>query len=781
MIHTLNIKECVQKVRKTLQEKHRWLKLIVLLEAILLVLFFIFYFRKINNLMSYHFDIAQIASYTSEDCKDCFGGTIDESYEAGLYDAIPDIFLKKGYYRYSLSYESSSPDSYSWPYSHSDHFMVIEQAITYFADGQRSHTEEFWLNADLNVTLKVCYSGTGNVTITDFTIQETTVLATRELFLRLFALIAVDILIALYCRSKRKTVSNSAKYTFTCLAVISLFASQPLFLNYFVLGHDLYFHLVRIEGIKEAILSGQFPVRINPAFWNGYGYANPIYYGELFLYIPAFLRIVGFKLSTAYNVYAILVNIFTCFGGYFCFKKMFKDSTAAVTASALYTMAPYRLMCMYLRVAVGEYTAMAFLPIVIYGMYRIYTEDETKKEYSRCFVTLMIGLTGIIQSHVLTGEIVGGIIILTCVLLAPLTFRKKRFLAFVKTVLFTVGINLWFLVPFLDFSLTQKVYIFAEPSLDNIQRTGAYFTQIMSLFQIYNSSVIGSLPVENGIYGEMPLVLGMPLILGTALCAVMLNMNGRERKREKYCGVLLLLFTVLTGWMSTIYFPWDTLTETLPFLRRMITSLQYVWRMLSPASALAVTASCLGLMLLASKEGKKTAAVVGLVLGMLTSVSAMQWMGEISNLAPLWINSADDINAVAAVSGNEYMLVGASKVRMTQIFEPQIFNGDLSDYEKKGASIDFTVENAGESCYVLLPLMNYKGYRVTSEDGLVTNEQLSTGDDMTVRIDLPEGSSGRISVRYTGFWYWRLAETVSLVSIVFLTVLICRNKRRRPS
>lgn len=103
--------------------------------------------------------------------------------------------------------------------------MVIEQAVTYFEDGRGSHTDEFWLNADLDVALGVYYSGSGSATITDFTIQETTVLANMELLSRIFALIAANALIALYCRNRRHPVSSGAKYTFACLAVISLFAS----------------------------------------------------------------------------------------------------------------------------------------------------------------------------------------------------------------------------------------------------------------------------------------------------------------------------------------------------------------------------------------------------------------------------------------------------------------------------------------------------------------------------------------------------------------------------
>ena len=79
---------------------------------------------------------------------------------------------------------------------------------------------------------------------------------------------------------------------------------------------------------------------------------------------------------------------------------------------------------------------------------------------------------------------------------------------------------------------------------------------------------------------------------------------------------------------------------------------------------------------------------------------------------------------------------------------------------------------------MLLPLLNYKGYHVTSEDGLITNEQLSTGDDKVMRIDIPEGTSGKISVRYVGFWYWRLGELMSFISLFILIILFYTDRKK---
>jgi hypothetical protein len=72
------------------------------------------------------------------------------------------------------------------------------------------------------------------------------------------------------------------------LYVSVLMASLPLLLPYLIKGHDMTFHLNRILGIEETLKSGMFPVRLNGYSLNGYGYADPVFYPQLFLYIPPY-------------------------------------------------------------------------------------------------------------------------------------------------------------------------------------------------------------------------------------------------------------------------------------------------------------------------------------------------------------------------------------------------------------------------------------------------------------------------------------------------------------
>ncbi len=67
-----------------------------------------------------------------------------------------------------------------------------------------------------------------------------------------------------------------------------------------------------------------------------------------------------------------------------------------------------------IRAAAGEYTAMTFLPLIVAGMYMIYTSEKPSYKEWR-FLTF--GMAGVIMSHVVTGEIIVINLLLLCLIL----------------------------------------------------------------------------------------------------------------------------------------------------------------------------------------------------------------------------------------------------------------------------------------------------------------------------------------------------------------------------
>lgn len=159
---------------------------------------------------------------------------------------------------------------------------------------------------------------------------------------------------------------------------------------------------------------------------NGYGYATPLFYSQLFLYIPALIYCLGAPLQVSYQIYAILINAASCLICFYCIKELFRNKRFALFGAILYTLSAYRLADVYTRASVGEYTAMAFLPLVLYGFARVYMTEEKKITWHD-YMPIVIGLTGIIRCHILTCELTALCILLFCLLTIKKHFSHKDF------------------------------------------------------------------------------------------------------------------------------------------------------------------------------------------------------------------------------------------------------------------------------------------------------------------------------------------------------------------
>ena len=75
------------------------------------------------------------------------------------------------------------------------------------------------------------------------------------------------------------------------LIISALIVMSLLLLFVLPLGHDLWFHIYRIGamGVELKKSPWQLPIRMLSDSFNGYGYGCALYYGDLFLYIPALM------------------------------------------------------------------------------------------------------------------------------------------------------------------------------------------------------------------------------------------------------------------------------------------------------------------------------------------------------------------------------------------------------------------------------------------------------------------------------------------------------------
>ena len=659
--------------------------------------------------------------------------------------------------------------------------------------GQTSVSFSLWMDYGCDTAQMQFYSdcGEGEVTfITEVQIVPTHSFAYVHFLTALAFFALADFIILLATKRLPCPLPTvRARYSAAAIAGIVALACLPLGLDYLTYGHDLTVHLSRIEGLKAGLLAGQFPVRMDPDLLAGRGYPFSLMYADLLLYPAALLRILGFSLQTVYKLYVAAVTLATALLTRYVLRRMLKSESLALVGTALYVLSFYRLTNVFVRASVGEYSAMLFLPLVVYGLWRIYTQPlDGGKGQPWCWAALAIGFTGLLQTHLLTTMMAGVLCFVFCLAAARRTFRKPVFLSLCKAAAAALGWNLWFLVPLLQYMLTGACFISGRYNALSLYNSAAWPAQMFTMFgggEMDAGSGLGyANPLINGMTGEMPLSLGTVLGLGAGLFLLALldpAVRGADRGGLRLGG-WALGFGALCVYLASDLFPWYALSLRQDPLSQALSSLlgklQYVWRFLAPATVLLVLATCCGLLLYKAKR-PDWARLAGAAALLLTVIPAGYLLYETCTTSPVlnYMSLGSFGIKEDQVAGGEYMPYdlpddGTTDYDGLELSAPE--GVAAADVVRGALSVQFTAENTtGSEATVLLPLYAYPGYALTETgSGAVLGRQQGY-----LAVTLPAGYSGTVTVQFAGFWFWRAADLVSLACILACTGVYIRRRR----
>lgn len=560
------------------------------------------------------------------------------------------------------------------------------------------------------------------------------------------------------------------KYLLAGLLGICIAVNLPLMTNHLYNGHDMVYHLERISAMAEELKNGQFPVRVETGLLNGYSYISSLMYGNLFLYLPALLTACMVPLQDAYKIYLALINCGTCLLAYWSLKKMTKRRDMALSGTFVYTFSAYRLVNVYVRSAVGEYTAMLFLPVVIAGFYNILS-GARRKYGLRDYLPIVLGVTGILESHVISTQLTAVFVLGACVLCIRRVLQKERFFALVKALCLTVLLNAWYLVPFVEY-YGEKL-AFNTYSIRNIQMRGAYLPQI---FDVFINALGGN--VDNATQYEMGMGIGIALTAGLILLLLYRIGNGRFKgETEKETGVFCFL-GCLAIVLSTTWFPWDRIRNYSGMLARLLCNIQFPWRYLSLASALLMVSLVFTLGLIGRKYGERVAQKIAVVIAAAVILPTGLFMnGYINETEEVSYYSTNEIGDFHIGAG-EYTMSGEDVDLLTRadvLAEDGIV---VENYCNNDGTIQLTCHNTGDGENgVTIPLIAYKNYRAVDEAS-GAEFALTQGENVRLRILIPEGYVGTIRVEFAIPWYWRLSEMVTLLTAVAILGNLWQMKRK---
>lgn len=636
-----------------------------------------------------------------------------------------------------------------------------------------------WLLRDTQgLEVHAVYNG-GNLSVTGLTLVQNHAMQR----ILLFVVMAISLLIDgiwLWCVwEKQYGIENVQKTVVFGIGLITLFASLPLMTDYIISSGDVGYHLMRIEGLKDGILSGQFPVRIAPKWLQDYGYADAVFYGQTLLLPAAFFRMIGFTVTTSYRLFILCMNLATAWLAYYCFRRIFDNPYIGLLCSTLHTLSVYRLYKLYMRGSLGEALGMMFLPLIVYGFWRIFTEDHKAKAYRWCFIPLTIGFTGILQTHLLTCELVGGFTILLCILLWKRVFRRETFWALAKTVIFSVLLTAWFLIPFLDYMGTGD-FMIHHAYERTIQDRGLYLAHLFTVYPFSGNNVF---PAEQGMVDAMPVGTGFALLVCLLLWCYLLVLGkktiqdrGKLNVEYRVLGNIGLGFAVLAMWMSLNAFPWNSIQFLHRITATLVSSLQFPERLLMIACICAVlVAGVLACWAWNQEQKSWRIAFCGVMTGLTVLTSLLLLDDFVHSSSFVRIYNPEGMGS-GYIAGQEYLPYGTDAGQLS--YRAPIASGDveLEGYEKGPLTVEVSCINYGAEGSLNLPLLYYKGYRAYDVD---TKEALEVydGENHTVHVKVPEGYEGTIRTTFVSPWYWRVAEAISLLSGIGLALRYHSMKR----
>jgi len=531
---------------------------------------------------------------------------------------------------------------------------------------------------------------------------------------------------------KKRLILNS-KYLLL-LVVLSFWAIRPLFQPGFFPMHDDT-QVARLFQMAQALSDGQFPVRTVSGLGYEYGYPVFNFYAPLAYYFGAVLNLVGFsplaatKLMLAFGL--IAGGIFS----YLLVKKIW-GKAPAILAGVLFVYSPYHALDVYVRGAVGEMWAITFLPLLFWGIYKIYLREDNG------WLPAALGLAGVILSHNLTALILAPFLVVLLIAQLPKSKHKTSYLILnAKFIALALGLSAFYWLPALmEMSLTKVVGQLGGGA--DFRDHFVFLDQLWASPWGYGGSAAGRLDGMSFMVGKIHLILAcLSVVIGFSALA------------WPAFFILTLVCLLMTNYIS------QPLWQTAPFMA----FIQYPWRYLGLASlGLAVCASYLAIKL----KWPIIAVIIGIAI--LYNQRYFQPQTYLAKTSADYTNREELIWHTSRIS-DEYLPVGfpvpvtRQDVARSRL---EVVSGQVNFYSQNLRSNrqTFRIEAIGDSRLQINTAV-FPWWQVFLDGGKISYS-VSNG---FILADVPSGTHF-LELRYISTPAQSLADVISLLALIAIVV-----------
>lgn len=505
---------------------------------------------------------------------------------------------------------------------------------------------------------------------------------------------------------------------------------------------------------------------------------------------------------------------------------------AGIIGTALYLPAMPLLYNLYSMAGVGTAAASAFAPLVLAGMQEIYagsgegngTEPaaEEGKGIGRLLlpgkgaILLALGMTGILANHLMSFLFAFIFLLLFALISAKRTFAMARICSIVSAACAALLCSAFVWLPFITERMQMSDMRGSERHwrlFDNAATPAELFATRYSVntteFSI-NATGLVNAPARS-------LGLAAALVLFVTAVVIM-QMRASRQRRDLACIFGLTLLIIL---LSSTVMPYDLIRAALPAVYGVIEKIQFPVRIHCIASLLIAWMAVKDILLLpaavlllgaqtvhaaedagterdgAEPEGTedmkaftvRTAVLAAAAAAaLLCVVQGVDYQSQYNNEVVPFRCASRMQDLKNYVSGGEYLPAAFDANATLQPDEGLYDTGAVTaSVTGRGYNrITMQIENrADDPAQVVFPLTFYPGYRLYMTDEVTgqvydLNASMEDNSERAMAI-VPPGFHGTAVMYFSGFGYWKAAELISLISVIFMVYLYFQRDRKENS
>ncbi|MCR5655935.1 MAG: hypothetical protein K6G06_00610, partial [Butyrivibrio sp.] len=410
-----------------------------------------------------------------------------------------------------------------------------------------------------------------------------------------------------------------------------------------------------------------------------------------------------------------------------------------------FTLNGFRLQAVYTGATVGEYGAYTFLPLVVLGLYDIYTRE---KKYG--YITLAFGIALVLANHVVTTFLLTFAIPFCCLLMAEKTIKKTILLDLFKACGITLLASVFFIVPLLDYLGEMRGNDYSDILWERGHEMVTIFTEVADKSK------------DSGGWAGIGYGFIAIMALGIAIA-----ISGKFKEKTSVY-VRVVLFNAFLFYMclnNKFYFIFK---DRLPGVFEHFADIQYPWHILDIVAAITIFILAASLKEITKEEAGKS---VALITGAIILMTCIYHGGELYKETSLEANEITmfDKTLLIETSDAEFILLGRDDTLPSRetdmVIRDENTQATASLISRNGLKITAQVDNpTGETVTVEAPLWGYRYYTAKGN-----GQKLNTyrAESYKLAVDIPAGFSGTIIIKFTEPWHWRLAELASLAAFIF--------------